>query len=115
MASQLFNNPDALAAFCRRHHIRRLSLFGSVLRGTDRPDSDVDLLVQAVTVASEAASKVTAETRSELADLPWAVIVGMRNRLVHAYFDIDRDILWTTVTEAVPPVVESLATLLEPD
>jgi len=37
---------DALAAFCRRHHIRRLSLFGSVLKGTARPDSDIDLLVE---------------------------------------------------------------------
>lgn len=36
---------DALAEFCRRHHIRRLSLFGSVLKGTARPDSDIDLLV----------------------------------------------------------------------
>jgi predicted nucleotidyltransferase len=35
-----------LALFCTRHHIRRLSLFGSVLKGTDRPDSDVDLLVE---------------------------------------------------------------------
>ena len=40
--------PDraALAAICRRHHIRRLALFGSTLRGTDRPDSDIDLLVE---------------------------------------------------------------------
>jgi uncharacterized protein len=35
-----------LAEFCRRHHIRRLSLFGSVLKGTARPDSDIDLLVE---------------------------------------------------------------------
>ena len=35
-----------LAAFCRRHHIRRLSLFGSVLRDDFRPDSDVDVLVE---------------------------------------------------------------------
>ncbi len=34
-----------LAGLCRRHHITRLSLFGSVLKGKDRPDSDVDLLV----------------------------------------------------------------------
>jgi predicted nucleotidyltransferase len=33
-------------AFCRRHHIRRLSLFGSVLRDDFRPDSDVDVLVE---------------------------------------------------------------------
>jgi uncharacterized protein len=43
---QLFADGDALAALCRRHRIRRLSLFGSVLHGTDRPDSDVDLLVE---------------------------------------------------------------------
>ncbi|MGA8382804.1 MAG: nucleotidyltransferase family protein [Stellaceae bacterium] len=37
---------EALARLCRRHGIRRLSLFGSTLKGTDRPDSDVDLLVE---------------------------------------------------------------------
>lgn len=37
---------DALAHFCTQHHIHRLSLFGSVLKGMDRPDSDVDLLVE---------------------------------------------------------------------
>lgn len=42
----IFPDPDALAALCRRHHIRRLSLFGSTLKGTARPDSDVDLLVE---------------------------------------------------------------------
>ncbi|HUB11624.1 MAG TPA: nucleotidyltransferase family protein [Acetobacteraceae bacterium] len=43
--TQLFADRAALAALCRRYHIRRLSLFGSVLKGTARPDSDVDLLV----------------------------------------------------------------------
>jgi uncharacterized protein len=42
----LFPDPDALAALCRRHGIHRLSLFGSVAKGTARPDSDVDLLVE---------------------------------------------------------------------
>src|SRR5215831_8440048 len=45
-AKSLFTDRDALAALCRHHGIRRLSLFGSVLHGTDRPDSDVDLLVE---------------------------------------------------------------------
>jgi len=36
----------ALARFCRAHHVRRLSLFGSALRDTARPDSDLDLLVE---------------------------------------------------------------------
>ena len=36
----------------------------------------------------------------------------MRNRLVHTYFDINRDILWTTVTEAAPPLAERLKNVL---
>lgn len=37
---------DKIAEFCRRHHIRRLALFGSVLHGNFGPESDVDLLVE---------------------------------------------------------------------
>ncbi len=36
---------EAIAAFCRRNHIRKPALFGSVLREDSRPDSDVDVLV----------------------------------------------------------------------
>lgn len=44
--SQITIDQDGIADFCRRHHIRRLSLFGSVLRDDFRPDSDVDVLVE---------------------------------------------------------------------
>ena len=46
MPRTLFPDADSLAILCRRYHIRRLSLFGSTLKGTNRPDSDVDLLVE---------------------------------------------------------------------
>jgi predicted nucleotidyltransferase len=39
-------DPETLAEFCRRHYIRRLAVFGSVLRDDFRPDSDVDVLVE---------------------------------------------------------------------
>ncbi len=42
----VFPDKAALTALCRRYRIRRLSLFGSTLKGTNRPDSDVDLLVE---------------------------------------------------------------------
>lgn len=45
--SQVIRLPrDILAEFCRRHHIRRLSLFGSALHGNLTPESDLDLLVE---------------------------------------------------------------------
>ena len=49
MASRIAIDRDAVAAFCRRHHVRRLALFGSVLRDDFAPASDVDVLVEAET------------------------------------------------------------------
>lgn len=46
MDKPLFADKSALAQLCQRHKIRRLSLFGSLLKGTSRSDSDIDLLVQ---------------------------------------------------------------------
>jgi len=44
--SKIAIDRDAIAAFCRRHHVRRLALFGSVLRDDFAPGSDVDVLVE---------------------------------------------------------------------
>jgi len=69
-------------------------------------------LVYAVQIVGEAVSKVSIEFRQQHPDIPWAIIVGMRNRLVHAYSDINRDILWTTVTEAGPELLAQIKPLL---
>ncbi len=46
MSARIPIDREAIAAFCRRHCIRRMALFGSVLRDDFRPDSDVDVLVE---------------------------------------------------------------------
>jgi predicted nucleotidyltransferase len=46
MGPHLSIDREAVSAFCRRHHIARLALFGSVLRDDFRPDSDIDVLVE---------------------------------------------------------------------
>jgi uncharacterized protein with HEPN domain len=61
-----------------------------------------------VEIVDEAASKLSAEARAELPAVPWSGIVGMRNRLIHAYFEVDLDILWNTVTHALPPLAEQI-------
>jgi len=70
-------------------------------------------LTRAIEIAGKAASKISVETRQAIADVPWSAIIGMRNRLVHAYFDVDRDVLWTTAAVAAAPVAEKLRALLE--
>ena len=59
-------------------------------------------LTRAIEIIGEAANKVSAEGREDHPDIPWRAIVGMRNRLVHAYFDVDVDVLWKTAVDAVP-------------
>lgn len=69
-------------------------------------------LVRAIEIVGEAATKISIETREQHPDIPWAVIIGMRHRLIHAYFDINYDILWITATEAIPTLLPQLITLL---
>ena len=50
-------------------------------------------IIRAIEVVGEAASKVTNETKDSAPDVPWMAIVGMRNRLIHGYFDVDSDVV----------------------
>lgn len=50
--------------------------------------------------------------RAECPTLPWASIVGMRNRLIHAYFDVDLDRVWDTVKCDLPPLIAELEFIL---
>jgi uncharacterized protein with HEPN domain len=75
-------------------------------------DPLADALVHLVTVIGEAANKVSVEVRRELGEIPWPDVIGMRNRLIHAYFDINRDILWATVQDSLPVLVQSLESAL---
>ncbi|MBL0159171.1 MAG: DUF86 domain-containing protein [Bryobacterales bacterium] len=75
-------------------------------------------LTRCLEIIGEAASRLTGETRAEHPSLPYVEMITMRNRLIHAYFDIDLDILWTTVSLDLPPLLASLELILksaEPD
>jgi uncharacterized protein with HEPN domain len=86
--------------------------------GRQADDLDTDrmllfALVRAIEVVGEAAGKVSDELRLRAPDIPWDLIVSMRNRLIHAYFDIDRAILWKTATielQALLPRLQALIT-----
>lgn len=86
------------------------------MAGRERSELDGDRMllfavVRAVEIIGEAAGRVTAETRALHPAVPWNAIVGMRNRLVHAYFKIDTDVVWMTVTREIPDILPKLRAL----
>ncbi len=96
-----------------RHMIEAAESALSFIAGRNRADLDHDpmllfALLRAVEVVGEAASKVSAKGRAAMPALPWKQMVAMRNRLVHAYFDIDTEIVWKTVTEELPLLLAAM-------
>jgi len=65
-------------------------------------------LVAQVAMLGEAASRVSAERRTRLSEVPWGEIVGMRNQLIHGYWSIDPDELWRTIERDVPSLIDAL-------
>ena len=91
-----------------------LEVSGKAREDLDRDEMLLFALVRAVEVLGEAASKVSLEARAEVPAVRWAAVVGMRNRLIHAYFDVDRDILWATVSDDLPGLKIQLSLALAP-
>ncbi|MBI3813866.1 MAG: DUF86 domain-containing protein [Nitrospinae bacterium] len=69
-------------------------------------------LLKDIEIIGEAANKVSTEVRDKYINVPWLDIIGMRNHLIHGYFDIDLDIVWDTVTKDLPPLIVELEKIL---
>jgi len=54
-------------------------------------------IVRQLQIIGEAASRVTEETQKRFSEIPWGKMIGMRHILVHGYFDIDAEIVWSVV------------------
>lgn len=70
-------------------------------------------LVRAIEIIGEAAGRVSEDVQRAAPEIPWREAVGIRNRLVHAYFDVDLGILWQTAVDSVPLLQERLEKLLK--
>jgi len=85
----------------------------NMIKGRTREDLDNDRqlnlsLVRLLEIVGEAASRTSESTRSSHSELPWIQIIGLRNRLIHGYDEVDFDILWTILQEDLPPLVIQL-------
>ena len=69
-------------------------------------------ILKAVEIVGEAASRISADTKKQNREIPWADIVGMRNRLVHGYFDVNLLRVWETVERDIPRLIVQLEGLV---
>jgi uncharacterized protein with HEPN domain len=65
-------------------------------------------VIRALEIIGEAASKITEPTKRKYPRVPWRQVIGMRNWLSHAYFQVEPDLVWETVTEELPVLLEEL-------
>ena len=63
-------------------------------------------------IVGEEAKLVPAEVRDRAPEIPWHVMAGMRDKLIHAYAGVDLQVVWRTVHEELPSVVAQLEALL---
>jgi len=82
-------------------------------QGRSRADLNSDRqlnlsLVRLLEIIGEAARGISTEFRQDHPELPWRSMVGMRDRLIHGYFDVNLDVVWETVTQDLPSLIEQL-------
>jgi uncharacterized protein with HEPN domain len=69
-------------------------------------------LVRLLEILGEAANRVPTEVRSRFARIPWPQLIGLRNRLIHGYDQVDLDIIWQIAARDLPPLLAELERIL---
>jgi uncharacterized protein with HEPN domain len=81
--------------------------------GKQRTDLDNDrqlalAILKCIEIVGEASAAISVETTSRYPEIPWRQIRGMRNRLIHGYYEIDLNVVWDTVTRNLDPLLAAL-------
>jgi uncharacterized protein with HEPN domain len=71
-----------------------------------------DAVIRNLEIIGEAVNKLSSNLQASHPDIPWADIVGMRNRLIHGYLTVDLNVVWSTVEEVLPSFKTKIVELL---
>ena len=73
-----------------------------------------DAVVRRLEIIGEAARRISEPTRARISQVPWAAMIGMRNFMIHEYDDVDLQVVWDTVREHLPKLIETIEPLVPP-
>ena len=92
----------------RLKHIRDAVMITiDFIKGRNRDDLDNDqmlslALVRLIEIIGEAANNISLSCQNNYTQIPWREMIGMRNRIVHAYFEVDLDVVWQVIINDLP-------------
>lgn len=72
-------------------------------------------VIKTIEIIGEAAGRLSNETKTTHAEIPWAEIIGMRHRLVHGYFEVNVRYVWDTVQRDLQPLIALIEPLVPPE
>jgi uncharacterized protein with HEPN domain len=72
----------------------------------------VDAVIRKVEIIGEASNNISKEFQAKHSELPWRRMIGMRNRLIHEYFGVSEESVWSTAKEDLPPLKKQLEEIL---
>lgn len=77
-------------------------VIGMDLNSFQQDDRTIDAVVRNLEIIGEAANRLSESFKLQYAEIPWRKIVGLRNRIVHEYFGVDVDIVWSILQSDLP-------------
>ncbi|MDX2135344.1 MAG: DUF86 domain-containing protein [Saprospiraceae bacterium] len=72
-----------------------------------------DAIIRKIEIAGEASKRLSPEIRDNFTLIPWRAIAGMRDKLIHDYFDVDLDTVWETATKDIPSLIPDIAAIIQ--
>jgi uncharacterized protein with HEPN domain len=76
-------------------------------------DKTCDSVIRNLEVIGEAANRLPDDVRALQEEVPWRRIVGLRNRIVHEYFDVDLELVWEILRSELPELKTLLLALVD--
>lgn len=70
-------------------------------------------VVRSLEIIGEAAKNVSEEIREKYPTVPWKEMAGMRDKVIHAYFGVDREAVWIAVKDRIPEILPVMENILK--